>query len=266
MSYIGPTLPPNFVQNSLEKSSEDEDAYGPALPPHLRDKNGSSSSGSGSAKSDNYLNSKRESVLEARPENQLEDDCSNSESDGEVIGPLPVSSDPGCYSSSAEVERRALNMKNKLLGKDAVDNEPKREDWMIELPELKSKNFGLGPRAFNRTDKPEIKGRDEWTSTPGSNVCQTVEKLQFFRFLPSLVPILMFLVSIFQKGKTSKREAEKDSDDINPYVEHKRNKRLEKIVEAHDKVKRSKSLLESHQESRKQTKVHSPPTTLGTKK
>ena len=64
-----------------------------------------------------------------------------------------------------------------LLGgdDDEANKQPKREDWMIELPELKRKNFGLGPRSFNRSDKPEVVGRDQWTSTPTS-------KVQFFKY------------------------------------------------------------------------------------
>lgn len=32
---IGPSLPPNLTGNSKDKEDDDDDAYGPALPPHL---------------------------------------------------------------------------------------------------------------------------------------------------------------------------------------------------------------------------------------
>ena len=168
MSIIGPSLPPHLRKSQSEDSnSEEEDLYGPALPPHLL-----------KAKDDTVNKGNNEEINEedhsdevstSKPNEASEDE----ESDGEIVGPLPVgeSGSSALYSSAAELERRALRMKKKLLGQEEhEEKEPEREEWMLELPELKKKNFGLGPRSFNRTDKPEITGRDQWTSVSGSEV------------------------------------------------------------------------------------------------
>ena len=165
MSGIGPQLPPHLRCNRDEQSDpsdSEDDAYGPALPPHLLKQNDSATASSSITSGFN---------APAQNFQQENDSSSDSESsDGEIVGPLPPNQMSN-YSSALEVERRALKMKRKLLGQDEEDDkEPQRETWMLELPELKRKNFGLGPRAFNRTDKPEITGRDEWTSKPGSEV------------------------------------------------------------------------------------------------
>ena len=39
-------------------------------------------------------------------------------------------------------------MREKIEGKD--NQVVQRETWMLELPEAKAKNFGLGPRQFSR--------------------------------------------------------------------------------------------------------------------
>jgi len=161
-----------------------------------------------------------------KPANQEQSD--EESSDGEVVGPLPPGASAALDKAHAiEVERRAERMKRKLLGLDQSSGPPEREEWMLELPELKRKNFGLGPRTFERTAKPEIKGRDQWTSTPGSE----------------------------------KKPQKEDEDETNSLqeeaaraIEERRNKELEKIVSKHDEKRRSKTLLKSHQEERKKKK------------
>ena len=54
---------------------------------------------------------------------------------------------------------------------------------------------------------------------------------------------------IFQKKVPKEKESKKQEDD--KYLEYKRNKELEKIVEKHNKKKRTKSLLKAHQEDLK---------------
>lgn len=165
MSRIGPTLPPNFQnQHSDENSSDGDDAYGPALPPHLLAKSSSDTVASSSCSAtfkDVDTTSSRHS-----------DEAGQTSSDDEVIGPLPPVEGKDSYSCVTEVEERSNKMKRKLLGYDDEGNEKevKREEWMVELPELHRKNFGLGPRTFNRSDKPECTERDQWTSTPNSQV------------------------------------------------------------------------------------------------
>ena len=186
MSY-GPALPPHLQRQREgsggegdqedrlgsgphDDSEEDGSAYGPALPPHLRK----------DRKRESDDEEEEQEILGPRPppgysrEKKAE---SESESDGgEVIGPLPPKpgEDSGVSSSStaaADVERRSRKMLDKIEGRNAA-LEPKRETWMLELPAEKAKNFGLGPRSFNRSSgAAESSGkkreaRQAWAETP----------------------------------------------------------------------------------------------------
>lgn len=158
---IGPALPPSLCKDNnnsqTDSSDSEEDFYGPALPSHLKSKP--------APEEENPITSmKSEPTIK-----MVEKDDS---SDDEIIGPLPIEGIDVDQASSLDIEQRALSMKRKLLGLEDSDSDkqPQREDWMIELPELHRKNFGLGPRTFNRTNKPECTGRDQWTSTPSTKV------------------------------------------------------------------------------------------------
>jgi len=205
-----------FVNNekdlNSDKDEDEDDCYGPALPPHLKQVKCEASTSS------------IENTLQSAGSNDPEEAYDSS--DGEIIGPLPPKETDYDNSSAADLERRSLKMKKKLLGGDADgDQNPTRETWMTELPELLTKNFGLGPRSFNRSDKPKITGRDEWTSTP-------------------------------QTQNEKPKEKEEDEEEMrNHYLEQKRNKELEKVIKEHDKSKkRSKSLLSAHQKEMKKRK------------
>ena len=161
MSQIGPALPPHLMKRfeKDEDSDSEDDCYGPALPPHLKGKK---------CDEDASTSYTEKIILPSRPVNQHTESDS---SDGEVIGPLPANETGSKDSFVTDLERRSLKMKRKLTGEDdKISKIPTRETWMTELPELVNKNFGLGPRTFNKTEKPKITGRDEWTSTPQSKV------------------------------------------------------------------------------------------------
>ncbi|KZS21845.1 GPALPP motifs-containing protein 1 [Daphnia magna] len=207
MSRIGPTLPPHLkkaYENDTDSNSDDADLYGPALPAHLGQSKNMPNNGL-------RISSEKKATITEESESTSDDD--------RVIGPLPANFGNSEQSSFVDVEHRALEMKRKLLGanEDEESKQPKREDWMIELPELKRKNFGLGPRAFNRSEKPEVVGRDQWTSTPTTKASVSKEKDNF------------------------------DGEMRKHYLEQKRNQKLEKVVAEHDKTKRSESLLKMHQ-------------------
>jgi len=218
MSQIGPALPPHlmkkFENNREDSDSSEDDCYGPALPPHLKEK-----------KCDEDASTSRvEKIM--LPDRPVDEPSESDSSDGEIIGPSLPNAVASTYNSAAELERRSLNMKRKLKGEDDItDKNPTREEWMIELPELVNKNFGLGPRTFNRTEKPKITGRDDWTSTP-------------------------------QSQNEKPQEEEEDEEEMRKYyLEQERNKELEKLVKKHNKTKkRDKSLLSSHQKELKKRK------------
>ena len=170
MPQIGPALPPHLMKNlgneEEASGSSEDDCYGPALPPHLKktkyDEDASTSF----------------SQNTSPPSKPVAQSSESEESDGEMIGPLPPSEIDSSYSSAADLERRSLKMKKKLKGEDDNSSKiPSRETWMTELPELVNKNFGLGPRTFNRTEKPKITGRDEWTTTPQTQVTDCYNSL-----------------------------------------------------------------------------------------
>ncbi len=199
MSRIGPKLPPHLKKiNEIDESdsnSDDGDLYGPALPSHLKPK----------CSSDELVQSpNREKRTQV---------TYDSSSDEEVIGPLPIDCIDTEQSSSADIEKRALKMKRKLLGcHDEGNKQPKREDWMIELPEIQRKNFGLGPRTFNRTDKPECVGRDQWTSTPNTPV--NVNLLNcYVSYLKHCCLVFYNTFTIFCTGHYFKRKRRTGSTD-----------------------------------------------------
>ncbi|KAI9560505.1 hypothetical protein GHT06_011438 [Daphnia sinensis] len=220
MSRIGPTLPPHLqkaYENDTDSNSDEADLYGPALPPHLKQPMPNNASRNAFS-SETSISSEKEVTIAEESDSASDDD--------RVIGPLPANYGNSEQSSFVDVEQRALKMKRKLLGadEDEESKQPKREDWMIELPELKRKNFGLGPRAFNRSEKPEVVGRDQWTSTPTTKASVSKEKDNF------------------------------DEEIRNQYLERKRNQKLEKVVADYDKTKRSESLLKMHQKELKKKK------------
>lgn len=152
MSY-GPQLPPHLAKTSQEDSSdseEDDQCYGPRLPSvPCRGPQPSSSYGP-----------------------QIPDSNKDDDDDDEVIGPLPPK--PGEEVSAEDAirqsfEARAQRMKDKLEGR-LESGQPKRDSWMLELPEEKAKNFGLGPRQFSRSNNPKSKRDKSWTQTPSDKL------------------------------------------------------------------------------------------------
>eukprot|EP00092_Neocalanus_flemingeri_P027488 GFUD01029818.1.p1 GENE.GFUD01029818.1~~GFUD01029818.1.p1 ORF type:complete len:307 (+),score=111.15 GFUD01029818.1:159-1079(+) len=140
---IGPGPPP---RRDGDSSSDSDNDYGPTLPPQFRQK---SCVGGGGV------------------DHQVAADQSDSDSDGEIIGPTMGEKTQGGTRDdiAREIELRAKRMKDKLEGKDV--KEVQRESWMLELPEEKANSFGLGARQFSRKGLPEKgKDRSKWTDSP----------------------------------------------------------------------------------------------------
>lgn len=122
---------PESVQENCEESSATKDVnlpdsssndiYGPALPPHLQ--------------------------------KTVEEDSD----DEDAYGPLPPGASTSSFAHQA-LEERALQIK---LG--CFDtNETKatvREEWMMELPEVRAGNLGLGARQFRKNERPDFSDR-----------------------------------------------------------------------------------------------------------
>lgn len=154
-SIIGPVLPLHFItvssldddsssdlnsSNTQEnkESSSGNNLIGPALPPHLMQKN-------------------EEKVGPSLPPHvQQEENISCAERDEDVYGPVPA----GAHYSQAhiELEERALKIKMDQLD-PKENNQPVREEWMLTLPEAKAAKFGLGSRQFRSKAGPDLSDR-----------------------------------------------------------------------------------------------------------
>ncbi|XP_063913629.1 GPALPP motifs-containing protein 1 isoform X2 [Zophobas morio] len=151
-SCIGPQLPLHLQKIKGESSSS---SYGPQLPPHLKKHENPPSIGP---------------YFPPHLRLKLQDDESDEEMDQDTYGPLP----PGAsITSSAQLalEERALQLKMDQLdpNKDSV---PTREEWMVDLPQVKAANFGLGPRQFRSKPGPDMSDRSSWTDTPNTKNTQ----------------------------------------------------------------------------------------------
>lgn len=124
---IGPALPPHLqkTQPAIVEETAEKTCIGPSLPPHLRQK--------------------------------LEEEAEEMEQTDDVYGPLP----PGMSANSAAhvaLEERALQMKLDAL--NPTDDKAKaREEWMLELPDVKAAHLGLGPRQFRNRAGPDLSDR-----------------------------------------------------------------------------------------------------------
>ncbi|KAJ0181285.1 hypothetical protein K1T71_003370 [Dendrolimus kikuchii] len=146
----GPALPPH-LQKQAKKSSTDFE--GPALPPHLKQK----PKNIGPSIPDDLRKTLAESDHEVINYESSDND------DG--YGPVPVG---GRLSEIQQrLEERALEMKIKKLDSHGQNTKIKsREQWMLELPEAKTKFLGLEARSFRAKQGPDMSDRSSWTDTP----------------------------------------------------------------------------------------------------
>ncbi|KAG8452304.1 hypothetical protein GDO86_004202 [Hymenochirus boettgeri] len=140
--FFGPALPPGFKR---QDDSPQRPIIGPALPPGFR------------------RDSENEDVSDYTFQCQEKKSDESSE-DEDTIGPSPASG-PVESTVTADIERRAWKMKQKLTEKDDGSNNPIRETWMTELPPELT-NYGLGPRTFKRRTNDKSGDRSVWKDTP----------------------------------------------------------------------------------------------------
>ncbi|XP_046391980.1 GPALPP motifs-containing protein 1 [Ischnura elegans] len=248
MSFIGPALPPHLLKNSDESDhkdladtndskqlnspeatsdkSGDDDLYGPALPPGLQ-----KSSTIGPALPPGL----RERLSTHDADEPAENEGSGSEDD-DVVGPMPMPEEGESSYTARLIEERSHRMHQKLMGKNGKDAPKKREEWMLELPEGRTRQAMLGmnlaPRTFQARPAPKLDaaGRSAWTDTPADK-----EK------------------KLAAKGGVEGEEEEDDDDD--DYLEKEalmqRDMTMEKITEEHNSLKRKESLLDMHLKKQK---------------
>ncbi|KAH8340931.1 hypothetical protein KR059_009789 [Drosophila kikkawai] len=226
-----PQPPPNPIVNIPEIASSSEDAFGPALPPHLRkdvilgpsiEKQESPSTAMiGPILPSDFAQSKpseTESALKA-------DEASDDDDLADTFGPLP-------NASKVELEERALALKLAALeggGFGTSTDQEVREEWMLELPDvgLKSGLAALGnmKRTFYQgKERPDFSDRSSWTKTPqseaaaaaaGPRACSSKEMEQMAQ---------------------AKYEQQRDDEQERMAKKHKKkHKREESLVELHQK-------------------------------
>lgn len=207
----------------------DEDCYGPALPPHLRKNTNTTQAPApaqpavigpiGPALPPNFK-------IPDQPANVQYTSDSESDSDDDAVGPMPMDSDK-VTRAQLELEERALEYQ--IMGVPSASTSKAdggREEWMIELPEVKTvTDLGLGARQFRTSEGPDFSDRTSWTDTPN-----TVKKAA--------------KVVDDTKGRMASIQ------------ERERDKAMEKMKRKHEKKhKRDKSLLELHEKKLKKKKV-----------
>lgn len=82
-------------------------------------------------------------------------------SDDEGIGPLPAGAESQWSAAHQQLEERALDMKIRRLDGHSLESHKikNREEWMLELPEGKTKYLGLEARSFRAKAGPDMSDR-----------------------------------------------------------------------------------------------------------
>lgn len=222
-SVIGPVLPPGFknpgqdVPEPSGDSKSGQDLYGPRLPPGFA------------------VTSPKPSVIgPVLPPGfsaaSQQDPAADSESDDsdDVIGPMPSEAVGDNYTddtAARDFDRRATNMKRRLEGKDS-EPEPRREEWMTELPNNMGLRIGLGARTFRKNMEDPTADRSAWTDTPADKV-----------------------------KKAEKSEKDGDVAETSRHRKrHHQEKELEEQLRQYNKEKRAESLLDMHRKKKKEQK------------
>lgn len=207
--------------------SNDNDCYGPALPPHLI-KPTPSSPPSTPASTSTVIGPALPSNFKATPTTVVHPMTSDSESDSDDdFGPMPIDSEK-VTRAHLELEERALEYQ--IMGipsTSTLKNDGGREEWMIELPEVKKvTDLGLGARQFRASEGPDFSDRSSWTDTPNTKKVAKPPPPED------------------TKGRMAKIQ------------EQERDRAMEKMKRKHEKKhKRDKSLLELHEKKLKKKKV-----------
>lgn len=237
---VEPNLPISGFDKKNETLDGSEDAFGPALPPHLL---------KGDTKTDKALigptlpsefSNFIESVQSKSSEMSERDNAAASVSDGEVddmnfsYGPVPVSNDSDgiakMSSTQMELEQRALELKLAAIeGTGNTTDVKVREEWMLELPEVGLKGGLAALSNMKRTfhqgkERPDFSDRSSWTKTPHDETKPSTST---------------------SKTKTTAEALKRSAEDA---YEKQRDEEQARIAKKHKKQhKRDESLVEIHQ-------------------
>ncbi|XP_037730551.1 GPALPP motifs-containing protein 1 [Drosophila subpulchrella] len=212
---------------SPDVASNSEDAFGPALPPHLRKPNQSEVEVEIQPKPQaqamigpilpSSLAQEKSSVKDAEPE--YDDDLAG------TFGPLP-------NASQVALEERALALKLAALeggGLGTSTDQEVREEWMLELPDVGLKSGLAALSNMKRTfhqgkERPDFSDRSSWTKTPQSEAAAAAAgpKSLSSKELEEMAQL--------------KYEQQRDDEQESMAKKHKKkHKREESLVELHQK-------------------------------
>lgn len=183
-NFIGPRSPPRLNdRRSMERddaadavaSAEATAVFGPALPPHLLQRQRKNDS------RDRIIGPVLPGMMESREDDPI---ASPESDDDSAIGPLPVDH-PALRTSRVheQLDLRARRIRDEKYSEE-IDDGNKREEWMTELPPAQAANLGLGPRKFRLRDGPDMSDRSCWTDTPAQRARKQMD-LETKRFRES---------------------------------------------------------------------------------
>lgn len=217
--HVGPVLPPGFKLNSHHSRLEDvwyesKKQIGPQVPKHILEQ------------------IQVQTVDVDMIEHDFDKISSEEEDCNFIIGPIPTGSKT-LTATQLELEKRALEIKIKKLDDAETGStrkiEDEREEWMIELPEIrKVADLGLGARQFRTKERPNFDDRTQWTNTPE--------------------------VESILKRKEQKNDLQKEQKKL---LQTARDLEQDRIANSHkNKNKRDLSLMEIHKKKLKKEKVN----------
>ncbi|EDW83850.2 uncharacterized protein Dwil_GK13462 [Drosophila willistoni] len=193
-----------------------EDAFGPALPPHLVK----------SEPPQHVIGPVMPSdLIQKTSDAQSPTDQDNDDDGAATFGPMP-------NVSQVELEERALTLKlsvlegNGLEGSTALDQD-QREEWMLELPDVGLKGGLAALNNMKRTfyqgkERPDFSDRSSWTKTPKSEAASMGTKSISSKEL--------------EKMAQAKYDRQRDEEQERMAKKHKKkHKRDESLVELHQK-------------------------------
>lgn len=248
VSVCGPQLPPHLLKttsggrDSPPKPVSPTHFFGPALPPSIQKPSISqtrkSSPESNRPGPSNHSSRRIQGPVAPSPQFLLDHHQTMSDiSDDEdcLIGPVP----DGVASKSEahlELEKRALKLKlAKFTDIDTHDDLVVRDEWMLELPEVKAvTDMGLTARQFRTKERPDFGDRSSWTDTPKDREYKSHHT---------------------KKGPSEEELRKEKQRDANALFNANRDREQEEAARKHKKKhKRDESLMDIHQKKLKKEK------------
>ncbi|KAH8346455.1 hypothetical protein KR084_000762 [Drosophila pseudotakahashii] len=225
-----PTYPqpkPLFNVPPPDVASNSEDAFGPALPPHLRKPILTEIPEESQPKSQPQA-----MIGPIMPSSLAPEKCPVQDAEAEddddlagTFGPLP-------NASQVALEERALTLKLAALeggGLGTSTDQEVREEWMLELPDVGLKSGLAALSNMKRTfhqgkERPDFSDRSSWTKTPQSEAAAAAAG-----------PKSLSSKELEQMAQVKYEQQRDDEQESMARKHKKKHKRDESLVELHQK-------------------------------